>query len=258
VSSLNLHRSLETKVALVTGASSGIGRAAAVALGALGAVVAINYCTNESGAVECREEILRSNGNAVIVKADVRKGKEITAMVEQVKERVGPVDILVNNAGSLVERMRLLELTEERWNEVIDLNLKSAFLCSQAVAPSMMKRKTGVIINVSSIAGRNGGGLGAMHYSAAKGGLITLTKALAKELAPFGVLVNAVSPGVVDTAYHEKFSSSESLGALMGSIPLGRMGAPAEVANVITFLASGAASYLCGETIEVDGGLLML
>ena len=119
--------------------------------------------------------------------------------------------MLVNNAGSLIERLRILDLTEERWDEVMDLNLKSAFLCSKAVAPSMIERRRGAIINVSSIAGRNGGALGSIHYSTAKGGLITFTKGLAKELAPFGVRVNAVSPGVIDTPYHEQFSSPEMM-----------------------------------------------
>jgi 3-oxoacyl-[acyl-carrier protein] reductase len=163
----------------------------------------------------------------------------------------------VNNAGSLVERLKILELSEERWDEVIDLNLKSAFLCCKAVAGSMMERQAGAIINVSSIAGRNGGALGSIHYSTAKGGLITFTKGLAKELGPFGVRVNAVSPGVIDTPYHEQFSSPEMMKTYAGMIPLGRIGTPPEVANVICFLASDAASYLAGETIEINGGMFM-
>src|SRR3989440_7044300 len=183
---------------------------------------------------------------------------DVESLVERTVTELGPIDILVNNAGSLVERLRILELTEERWDEVIDLNLKTAFLCCRAVAASMMERKTGAIINVSSIAGRNGGALGSIHYSTAKGGLITFTKGLAKELAPFGVRVNAVSPGVIDTPYHEQFSTPEAMKAYVGGIPLGRVGTPAEVAKVIAFLASDAGSYLCGETIEINGGMLML
>jgi NAD(P)-dependent dehydrogenase (short-subunit alcohol dehydrogenase family) len=226
---------LNGKVALVTGASSGIGRDAAEALAANGARVAINFHRNEAGAEAARAQINSAGGTALVVQADV----------------------LVNNAGSLVERLKILELTEARWDEVIDLNLKSAFLCSQAVAASMMERKTGTIINVSSIAGRNGGALGSIHYSAAKGGLITFTKGLAKELAPFGVRVNAISPGVIDTPFHEQFSSPEMMKTYAGLIPLGRVGTPAEVAKVICFLASDAASYLAGETIEINGGLFM-
>jgi len=140
---------------------------------------------------------------------------------------------------------------------VLDLNLKSAFLCSQAVARSMMDRKRGTIINVSSVAGRNGGALGSIHYSTAKGGLITFTKGLAKEMAPHGVRVNAVSPGVIQTHFHEQFSTPEAMQAYAKAIPLGRVGTPQEVAGVICFLASDAASFLVGETVEINGGMLM-
>ena len=248
---------LNGKVALVTGASSGIGRATAEVLATNGARVAINFHRNEAGAEAARAEIVRGGGSAIVVQADVTRASEVQSLAEQTVAEFGPIDILVNNAGSLVERLKILELTEERWDEVIDLNLKSAFLCCQAVAGSMMERKTGTIVNVSSIAGRNGGALGSIHYSAAKGGLITFTKGLAKELAPFGVRVNAVSPGVIDTPYHERFSSPEMMKTYAGMIPLGRVGTPAEVAKVICFLASEAASYLAGETIEINGGMFM-
>lgn len=248
---------LNGKVALVTGASSGIGRATAAALAKNGARVAINFHHNEAGAAAARAEIVSRGGSAIIVQADVTRAIEVQSLVEQTVAEFGPVDILVNNAGSLVERLKILELTEERWDEVIDLNLKSAFLCCRAIAVSMIERKAGAIINVSSIAGRNGGALGSIHYSAAKGGVITFTKGLAKELAPFGVRVNAVSPGVIDTPYHEQFSSPEMMKTYAGMIPLGRVGTPAEVAQVICFLASDAASYLAGETIEINGGMFM-
>lgn len=248
---------LKGKVALVTGASSGIGRAAAAALAAHGARVAINFHRNEAGAREAAAQISEAGGSAITVQADVTRTSEVQSLVAQTVAEFGPIDILVNNAGSLVERLKILELTEERWDEVIDLNLKTAFLCSQAVAAAMMERRTGTIINVSSIAGRNGGALGSIHYSAAKGGLITFTKGLAKELAPFGVRVNAVSPGVIDTPFHEQFSSPEMMKTYAGMIPLGRVGTPAEVGSVICFLASDAASFLVGETIEINGGMFM-
>ena len=248
---------LKGKVALVTGASSGIGRATAEALAANGARVAVNFHRNEAGAEAARAEIVTGGASAIVVQADVTQASEVESLVERTVTELGPIDILVNNAGSLVERLKILELTEARWDEVIDLNLKSAFLCSRAVAGSMMKRKTGTIINVSSIAGRNGGALGSIHYSAAKGGLITFTKGLAKELAPFGVRVNAVSPGVINTPYHEQFSSPEMMKTYAGMIPLGRVGTPAEVGRVICFLASDSASYLAGETIEINGGMFM-
>jgi 3-oxoacyl-[acyl-carrier protein] reductase len=248
---------LKGKVALVTGASSGIGRATAQALAAGGARVALNFHRNEAGAAAARAEIVAGGGSAIIVQADVTRASEVESLVKQTVAEFGPIDILVNNAGSLVERLKILELTEERWDQVIDLNLKSAFLCCRAVAASMMERQAGAIVNVSSIAGRNGGALGSIHYSTAKGGLITFTKGLAKELAPFGVRVNAVSPGVIDTPYHEQFSSPEMMKTYAGMIPLGRVGTPAEVANVICFLASDAAGYLAGETIEINGGMFM-
>jgi 3-oxoacyl-[acyl-carrier protein] reductase len=249
---------LTGKVALVTGASSGIGRATAELFAECGASVAINYHKNESGAEAARAKITDGGGHAITIQADVTRTRDIKALVERATHELGPIDILVNNAGSLVERLKILELSEERWDEVINLNLKSAFLCSQAVAASMMERKSGSIVNLSSIAGRNGGALGSIHYSTAKGGLITMTKGFAKELAPYGVRVNAVSPGVIDTPYHEQFSTPEAMKAYVGGIPLGRVGTPEEVAKVIAFLASDAGSYLCGETIEINGGMLML
>lgn len=254
---MNESSDLKGKVALVTGSSSGIGRATAEALAANGARVAINFHRNEAGADAARKSIVDRGGRAIVVQADVTRASDVESLVKQAVAELGPIDILVNNAGSLIERLKILELSEERWDEVIDLNLKSAFLCCKAVAGSMMERKTGAIINLSSIAGRNGGALGSIHYSTAKGGLITFTKGLAKELGPFGVRVNAVSPGVIDTPYHEQFSTPEAMKSYVGMIPLGRIGTPAEVAQVICFLASDAASYLAGETIEINGGMNM-
>lgn len=249
---------LTGKVALVTGASSGIGYATALALADQGAAVAINYHRNQAGAEQARAQIVAAGGRALIVPADVVQRRAVEAMVQRTTSALGPIDILVNNAGSLIERLKILDMSEERWDEVIDLNLKSAFLCTKAVAASMMARKTGTIINVSSIAGRNGGALGASHYAAAKGGLIAFTKGVAKEMALYGVRVNAVSPGVIDTPYHERFTTPEALRGFTAAIPLGRTGTADEVAQVIVFLAAGAAGYLVGETIEVNGGMLML
>ncbi|HYJ86346.1 MAG TPA: 3-oxoacyl-ACP reductase family protein [Pyrinomonadaceae bacterium] len=249
---------LTGKVALVTGASSGIGRATAELLAECGAAVAINYRQNEAGAQSARAAIEAKGGRAMAIQGDVTRAPEVRQLVSRAAEELGPIDVLVNNAGSLVERLKLLDLTEERWDYVMDLNLKSAFLCAQAVAPSMMERKSGAIINVSSIAGRNGGALGSIHYSTAKGGLITFTKGLAKEMAGYGVRVNAVSPGVVDTAFHETFSTPEMMQGYVAAIPLGRVGRPDEVARVIAFLASDASKFVAGETIEINGGMLML
>lgn len=249
---------LTGRIALITGASSGIGAAAAKLMAEMGAQVAIGYHANQKGAEEVRGQIAQAGGKAITVRADVRLSREVHAMVKTVAEQLGPIDILVNNAGSLIKRMKILELTEERWDEVMDLNLKSAMLCSQAVAASMIERKRGAIVNIVSIAGRNGGGPGAGAYATAKGGLTTFTKSLAKELAPHGVRVNAVSPGVIDTPFHEAFSTPEMLRNFVATIPLGRLGTAMECATVIAFLASDAAGFMVGETVEVNGGQLML
>jgi 3-oxoacyl-[acyl-carrier protein] reductase len=179
-------------------------------------------------------------------------------MVDRATEELGPIDILVNNAGSLVKRVPILDVTDEAYDEVMNLNLKSAIVCSKIVAPGMVSRKRGTIVNIVSIAGRNGGGPGAGLYSSAKAALISFTKSLAKELAPHGVRVNAVSPGVIDTPFHEVFSTPEMLANFVKGIPLGRVGTSMECAKVIAFLASEAATYVVGETVEVNGGQLML
>jgi NAD(P)-dependent dehydrogenase (short-subunit alcohol dehydrogenase family) len=247
------------KVVLVTGASSGIGRATAELFGRCGASVAITYLNNKAGADEAVASISGgSSGRAAFaIKTDVTRNSEIAGMIGEVENRLGPVNILVNNAGSLVERLKTLEMTEERWNEVINLNATSAFFAAKAVIPKMLEKGSGVIVNVTSIAGRNGGALGSIHYSSAKAAILTMTKGLAKEFATQGIRVNAVSPGVIDTPYHETFTTPEIMQNLRKAIPMGREGRPVEVASVIAFLASDAASYLCGETIEVNGGLLM-
>ncbi len=246
------------KVALVTGASSGIGAATALLLAELGAKVALTYHHNAEGGNQVARDIVAAGGTAIAIRADVRRTDEIRSMVARTVTEFGPIDILVNNAGSLVERLKLAEMTEERWDDVMRLNLTSAMLCAQAVAPGMIERRRGAIVNVVSVAGRNGGGPGASAYATAKGGLITLTKSLAKELAPHNVRVNGISPGVIDTPFHEVFSTPEMMRGFVANVPLGRVGTSLECANVIAFLASDAASYLVGESIEVNGGQLML
>jgi 3-oxoacyl-[acyl-carrier protein] reductase len=249
---------LTGKVALITGASSGIGAATAMVFADLGAKVAMGYFHNQKGADETLAGIVSAGGRAIAIKADVCQEDQIRRLVKSTVDEFGPIDILVNNAGSLVERMKLHEVTGEKWDGVMNLNLKSAMLCSQAVAASMTARRTGAIVNVVSIAGRNGGGPGAGAYSAAKAGLIAFTKSMARELGPHGVRVNAVSPGTIDTPFHQVFSTPEMLRNTVATIPLGRLGESMECATAIAFLASDAASFIAGETIEVNGGQLML
>lgn len=245
------------KVALVTGASSGIGAATATVLAGCGAAVAVGYHGNREGAERTARKINDSGGRAVALQADLRSVAGSRQIVDAAVAALGPIDILVNGAGSLVRRFPIRELTEQGWNEVLQLNLTSAVFCVQAVASSMIARRSGSIVNIVSIAGHNGGGPGAGPYAAAKAGLGAMTKSLAKELAPHGVRVNAVSPGVIDTPFHEVFSTPEMMRNFVGMIPLGRIGTPTEVAKVIAFLASNAASYLVGETIEINGGQMM-
>jgi len=245
------------RVALITGASSGIGRATAEAMAREGARVGVNYCKNQTGAEQTAETIRKAGGEALVVRADVTRAAEVLVMVDAVRKEWGPIDILVNNAGDLIARRSLADMTEEYWDQIMALNLKSAFLCVRAVWQEMAERKTGCIINVTSIAARNGGGPGAAAYAAAKGGLLTYTKSLAKELAPHGVRVNGIAPGVIATPYHQRYSPGEVFQRFVASIPLGRAGTSEEVADVIVFLASPAARYITGETIEVNGGMLM-
>jgi len=252
------NQELKGRIALVTGASSGIGRAAAVALAERGAAVAINFWRNEAGAEEGRQMIEEQGGRAIIVKADVSTGEGVKVLAGAVRAELGSIDILVNNAGDLIERCAIRDFTEELWDRVMNLNFKSVLLCSQAVMGEMMERRRGTIINVGSIAGHHGGGPGAAVYAAAKAGVMCLTKGLAKETAPYGVRVNGVAPGVIATPFHERLSTPELMQQFAASIPLGRIGTSEEVGSVIAFLASDAASYIHGETIEINGGQLMV
>jgi len=252
---------LSGRVALVTGASSGIGAATAAALAAAGARVAVAYHKNEAGAADVVRSIVQSGGTAERFQADVVCAEELGGLINDVTAQFGAIDVLVNNAGSLVQRLPLLapaEDWEQSFTSIVDLNLTSAALCSRAVAPKMVERKRGAIVNVVSIAGYNGGGPGAGPYAAAKAALGALTKSMAKELAPQGVRVNAVSPGVIDTPFHQVFSTPEMLRNAVAAIPAGRIGTPEECANVILFLASDAASYVIGETVHINGGQLMV
>jgi 3-oxoacyl-[acyl-carrier protein] reductase len=245
------------EVAWVTGSSTGIGAATAVALAEAGCRVAVHYNRSEVEAREVVEQISSSGGEAMLVGGDVADAGEVERMAGEIEERYGRLDVLVNNAGSLIERRKLEEMTEDLWDRVMDVNLKSVFLCSKAVLPAMKRQGRGRIINMTSVAARNGGGPGSAAYATAKGGVSTLTRAMAKELVGEGILVNGVAPGIITTPFHERFTPPEMRERMTAGVPIGREGTPEEVAGAVVFLASPAADYLVGEIIEVNGGQLM-
>ena len=247
---------MKDSVALITGASTGIGCETAILLGEKGVKVGIHYNTTREGAETAARKIRERGGTAEVFQADVSRPSEVDRMVREVREKLGEIDYLVVNAGSMIRRCPVAEATDELWDEVVGVNLSSVFYTCRAVLPGMIKRRKGVIVTVSSIAGRTGGGRGAVLYATAKGGVLCFTKGLAKEVADYGVRVNGVAPGVIDTRFHQRFSTPEILENFRRQIPLGRLGRPEEVARVIVFLLSDEASYLVGETVEINGGQL--
>ncbi len=245
------------EVAWVTGSSTGIGRAVAEALARQGRKVVVHYNASGDEAREVVDGISSSGGEAMLVGGDVSDAGEVGRMVGEIEGRYGRLDVLVNNAGSLVERRTLADMTEDLWDRVMGVNLKSVYLCSQAALPLMKRQGRGRIINLTSVAARNGGGPGSVAYATAKGGVSTLTRAMAKELVSENILVNGVAPGIITTPFHDRFTPPEMREQMTGAIPLGREGTPEETASVVAFLASPAADYLVGEIIEVNGGQLM-
>jgi 3-oxoacyl-[acyl-carrier protein] reductase len=248
---------ISEEVAWVTGSSTGIGRAVAIELAAGGRRVVVHYHASEDEARDVVKEIEGSGGEASLVGGDVSDADEVGRMVGEIQDRYGRLDVLVNNAGSLIERRKLSAMTEDLWERVMDVNLMSVYLVSVAVLPLMKRRGRGRIINMTSVAARNGGGPGSVAYATAKGGVSTLTRAMAKELVSENILVNGVAPGVITTPFHDRFTPPDVRENLKNTIPMGREGTPTETAGVVAFLASPAADYLVGEIIEVNGGQLM-
>ena len=235
-------KALTGRVALVTGANVGIGRATALALARDGADVAVHCLSNTAQADEVAHAIEALGRRAFVTVGDLTQSAEVARTVQGTEAHFGRIDILVNNAGGLLGRHALVDMPEAFFHDVMNVNALTTFLCCQAVAPGMIARRSGVIVNLTSLAAHNGGGPGASVYAAAKAAVFTLTKAYAKELAPHGVRVNAVSPGLIGgTPFHSTFTSPEAFAAAVKTIPLGRAGTPDDVAGVIAFLAGDAA-----------------
>ena len=241
-----------SKVILVTGGGKGIGAAICRAFAAEGETVAINYGSSEREAEALREELSQSGHEAAIEKADVSNLAETRRMVENIIKKYGKIDVLVNNAGITRDGFLML-MSEKDWRDVIDINLTGMFNCSKAVSEYMIGRRSGVIVNMSSLSGLSGLP-GQANYAAAKGGVIAFTNALAKELAAFGIRVNAVAPGVIETDMIQSLTA-EAKTRFLENIPLKRFGLAKEVASTVKFLASEDAGYITGETIRISGGL---
>ncbi len=245
---------LGNKVAIVTGGSRGIGRAVALQLAHNGAKVVVNYAGNEQAAKEVVELITTKGGHAIAVQADVANADSVDQMVKQAMDAFGRIDILVNNAGITRDTL-LMRMKEDDWDAVLDTNLKGIYLCTKAVSRIMMKQKAGKIINMTSVVGIMGNA-GQANYAAAKAGVIGFTKSMAKELASRNITVNAIAPGFISTDMTAVLSDQVK-SDLVNSIPLGKLGTPEEIAYAVVFLSSDYANYITGQTLNVDGGMVM-
>ncbi|WP_282941658.1 3-oxoacyl-ACP reductase family protein [Paenibacillus sp. RC67] len=254
-----MNTSLQGKIALVTGSNAGIGRAIAIMLAANGASVGVTYLNNKEQGEITVASIRQAGGNAELFHADVTDIKQIDTLVSGVEAAFGGnVDILVNNAGHLIERRPNSDMSEELYDKIMDVNLKSTVFMCKRVLPGMKAKGTGRIVNMSSIAAHNGGGVGASIYAASKAAVLSYSKGLAKEVAGDGITVNIVSPGFIgQTAFHATFTTDEARKATVNGIPLKREGTPEDVAGAVLYLVSDLGSYLTGESIEINGGMFM-
>ena len=247
---------LKGQAVLITGASSGIGAGCARAFGALGARVAVHYNTAKSAAEIVVKDIQDSGGEAFALQGDLKHSDQCERVVSEAAARWGKIDVLINNAGSMVQRVSIIELTDETFNEVIDLNVRSMMMCSKYAVEHM--KNGGSIINLTSIAAHTGGGPGALMYAASKGFIGVATKGLARDLINRDIRVNAVSPGVIQTPLHDKFSTPQHLEVMRQGIPMGRLGTVDECTGAFIYLASRQmSSYVTGQVLEVNGGQYM-
>ncbi len=241
------------RVALVTGASRGIGRAIAIALGASGHAVGVNYRSRSEAAAEVVTTIEQAGGTALAIQGDVSRRDDVDAMFGQLSEALGPISVLVNNAGITRDTL-LLRLSDDDWDAVLDTNLKSAYMCTKAAVRAMLKARWGRVINISSVVGITGNP-GQANYAAAKAGLLGFTRAVAREVANRNITINAVAPGYITTDITEDLPA-EIKAKVLEMIPAGRFGAPEDVAGVVAFLASDASRYITGQVLNVDGGFV--
>lgn len=245
---------LTGKIAIVTGGTRDIGRACSIQLAKAGAKVAVNYCNNKAAGEETLAAIKDLGGAAILVKGDMTKKADVDALVAATKKAFGgEIHILVNNVGGLVARKKLAEMDEDFLNHVMSLNMNSTFLATQAVVPHMPKGSS--IVNLASLAGRDGGGGGASAYSIAKGAVITFTRSMAKELGPDGIRCNALCPGMINTTFHDTFTPDHVRTHVENSVPLRRQGSPEDCADLVLYLASDKSSYITGANIDINGGM---
>ena len=249
---------LRGRVALVTGASTGIGAAVARAMGAQGMKVAVHYNQSEGPATEVADAVRKAGGEALLVRADVRDSGAIRQAVAQVLQTFGRIDVLVNNAGGLVKRVPIADFTDELFDEIMHINARSMLAFCREVVPAMRAKDGGSIINVTSVAARHGGGPGAFLYAGSKGFVSTATRGLAKELVGARIRVNAVAPGVIETPFHDRYSTPQMLESFKATIPMGRLGTADECVGAFLYFASEALSgYVTGQIIDVNGGQYM-